>query len=70
MKGHSLVRAPEHNGVQGKVGAFDASTGRWSVPIEPDGRNQLTSSHAPHSDGRNHLASSHAPHSYSFPFTP
>ena len=38
VKVHSLVRAPEHNGVQGRTGAFDASTGRWSVLIEPDGR--------------------------------
>lgn len=34
----SLVRAPEHNGVQGRTGAFDARTGRWSVLIEPDRR--------------------------------
>ena len=38
VKVHSLVRAPEHNGVQGRTGAFDARTGRWSVLIEPDGR--------------------------------
>ena len=35
---HSLVRAPEHNGVRGKTGAFNASTGRWPVHIEPGGR--------------------------------
>ena len=38
VKVHSLVRAPEHNGVQGRTGAFDARTGRWSVLIDPDGR--------------------------------
>ena len=35
---HSLVRAPEHNGVRGKAGAYNASTGRWSVHIEPGRR--------------------------------
>ena len=38
VKVNSLVRAPEHNGVQGRTGAFDASTGRWSVLIESDER--------------------------------
>ena len=38
VKVHSLVRAPEHNGKQGKAGSFDASTGRWSVLIESDER--------------------------------
>ena len=35
---HSLVGAPRYNGLQGKAGAFTASTGRWSVHIEPDGQ--------------------------------
>ena len=38
VKVHSLVRSPEHNGVQGKAGGFDASTGCWSVLIESDER--------------------------------
>ena len=36
---HSLLRNPEHNGAEGEVVEFDASTGRWRVRLaEPDGR--------------------------------
>ena len=36
---HSLLRTPEHNGAEGEVVEFDASTGRWRVRLaEPDGR--------------------------------
>ena len=36
---HSLLRAPEHNGAEGEVVEFDASTGRWRVRLAgPDGR--------------------------------
>jgi hypothetical protein len=36
---HSLLRTPEHNGAEGEVVEFDASTGRWRVRLAgPDGR--------------------------------
>ena len=36
---HSLQRTPEHNGAEGEVVEFDASTGRWRVRLAgPDGR--------------------------------
>ena len=36
---HSLRRTPEHNGAEGEVVEFDASTGRWRVRLAgPDGR--------------------------------
>ena len=35
---HSLLRTPEHNGAEGEVVEFDASTGRWRVRLEPGGR--------------------------------
>ena len=36
---HSLLRTPEHNGAEGEVVDFDASTGRWRVRLAgPDGR--------------------------------
>ena len=37
---HSLLRTPEHNGAEGEVVEFDASTGRWRVRLagEPDER--------------------------------
>ena len=35
---HSLVGAPRYNGLQGKAGAFTASTGRWSVRTAVDCR--------------------------------
>ena len=38
MQLHSLLRTPEHNGAEGEVVAFDASTGRWRVRLESDGR--------------------------------
>ena len=39
VKLHSLLRTPEHNGAEGEVLEFDASTGRWRVRLEgPDGR--------------------------------
>jgi hypothetical protein len=34
---HSLLRAPELNGVQGGVVEFNARTGRWRVKTDPDG---------------------------------
>ena len=34
---HSLLRTPEHNGAEGEVVEFDASTGRWRVLLA-DGR--------------------------------
>ena len=36
---HSLLRTPKHNGAEGEVVEFDASTGRWRVRLAgPDGR--------------------------------